>query len=201
MNERQLDKNAARRLAIIRHVREVTGNVALTCRYYGISRQVFYVWCRRYETEGLARERARGSAKSSQTGMHKPAAGTSAGNRAGAAGLLPGCGAAASPALPAGSLRAGHCRQAGPSRTRRAAVPAVTHLPMTAPREHRTGPSSTHRAVSHRESSPSRAFPAVACSARRCAPALDRELSRQDSAPIRRTGEERRLLQPSRLKI
>ena len=29
VNERQLDKNAARRLAIIRHAREVTGNVAL----------------------------------------------------------------------------------------------------------------------------------------------------------------------------
>jgi len=54
VNERQLDKNAARRLAIIRHAREVTGNVALTCRYYGISRQVFYVWCRRYEAEGPA---------------------------------------------------------------------------------------------------------------------------------------------------
>jgi hypothetical protein len=33
--------------------REVTGNVAMTCRYYGISRQVFYTWYR-YETEGLA---------------------------------------------------------------------------------------------------------------------------------------------------
>ena len=28
--------------------------MAQTCRYYGISRQVFYVWHRRYETEGLA---------------------------------------------------------------------------------------------------------------------------------------------------
>jgi transposase len=61
VNERELDKNAARRLAIIRHAREVTGNVALTCRYYGISRQVFYVWHRRYEAEGLAglRDRSR----------------------------------------------------------------------------------------------------------------------------------------------
>jgi hypothetical protein len=42
VTDRELDKNAARRLAIIRHAREVTGNVALTCRYYGISRQVFY---------------------------------------------------------------------------------------------------------------------------------------------------------------
>ena len=61
MNERELDRNAARRLAIIRHAREVTGNVAMTCRYYGISRQVFYTWYRRYETEGAAglRDRSR----------------------------------------------------------------------------------------------------------------------------------------------
>jgi len=44
VTEREQDKNAARRLAIIRHAREVTGNVAMTCRYYGISRQVFYTW-------------------------------------------------------------------------------------------------------------------------------------------------------------
>jgi transposase InsO family protein len=52
MTERELARNAARRLAIIRHADEVTGNVAQTCRYYGISRQVFYKWCRRYEEEG-----------------------------------------------------------------------------------------------------------------------------------------------------
>ena len=61
MNERELDRNAARRLAIIRHAREVTGNVAMTCRYYGISRQCFYTWLRRYEAEGEAglRDRSR----------------------------------------------------------------------------------------------------------------------------------------------
>jgi len=41
VNERERDKNAARRLAILRHAEEVTGNVALTCRYYGITRQAF----------------------------------------------------------------------------------------------------------------------------------------------------------------
>jgi hypothetical protein len=30
---------AKRRLAILRHAEEVTGNLSLTCRYYGISRQ------------------------------------------------------------------------------------------------------------------------------------------------------------------
>ncbi len=42
MTERELARNAARRLAIIRHADEVTGNVAQRCRYYGISRQIFY---------------------------------------------------------------------------------------------------------------------------------------------------------------
>jgi len=36
VTERELAKNAARRLAIIRHAEEVTGSVAKTCRYYGI---------------------------------------------------------------------------------------------------------------------------------------------------------------------
>ena len=54
MTDKELDKNAARRLAVIRHAKEVTGNVALTCRYYGISRTVFYTWRRRYQAEGLA---------------------------------------------------------------------------------------------------------------------------------------------------
>jgi len=54
VTDRELDKNAARRLAIIRHAREASGNVALTCWYYGISRQVFNRWLRRYEAGGLA---------------------------------------------------------------------------------------------------------------------------------------------------
>jgi hypothetical protein len=33
VNERERDKNDARRLAILGHAAEVTGNVALTCRY------------------------------------------------------------------------------------------------------------------------------------------------------------------------
>lgn len=41
MADKELDRNAARRLAIIRHAEEVTGNVAKTCRYYGVSQQNF----------------------------------------------------------------------------------------------------------------------------------------------------------------
>ena len=50
MTEQQLARQARRRLAILRHAEEVTGNVASTCRYYGISRQCFYTWQRRYES-------------------------------------------------------------------------------------------------------------------------------------------------------
>lgn len=38
MTEQQLLRQAKRRLAILQHAEEVTGNVARTCRYWGISR-------------------------------------------------------------------------------------------------------------------------------------------------------------------
>jgi transposase InsO family protein len=53
VTEQQLARMAKRRLAILRHAEEITGNVALTCRYYGISRQCFYTWRRRYDAQGL----------------------------------------------------------------------------------------------------------------------------------------------------
>jgi transposase len=53
MSEPQLPRDVRRRLAIIRHAEEVTGNVAMTCRYYGISRQVYYRWLRRYQEQGI----------------------------------------------------------------------------------------------------------------------------------------------------
>lgn len=61
MTERELDRHAAHRLAIIRHAQELTGNVAKTCRYYGISRQAYYKWLRRYEDGGLDALRDRSS--------------------------------------------------------------------------------------------------------------------------------------------
>ena len=47
------DRQVRRRLAILHHAEEITGNVAMTCRYYGITRQSFYAWKRRYEELGL----------------------------------------------------------------------------------------------------------------------------------------------------
>jgi len=61
VTEKELARGAARRLAIIRHAQEVTGNVSLTCRYFGITRQAFYNWLRRYEEHGVdgLRDRSR----------------------------------------------------------------------------------------------------------------------------------------------
>ncbi|MFD9419926.1 helix-turn-helix domain-containing protein [Streptomyces goshikiensis] len=49
-------------MAVLRHAEGVTGNVSLTCRYYGISRNCFYKWQRRYEEEGIEGLRDRSSA-------------------------------------------------------------------------------------------------------------------------------------------
>ncbi|WSW00664.1 leucine zipper domain-containing protein [Streptomyces sp. NBC_01006] len=59
--QQQRDRQAQHRLAVLRHTEEVTGNVALTCRYYGISRPCFYKWLRRYQDEGLEGLRDRSS--------------------------------------------------------------------------------------------------------------------------------------------
>jgi transposase InsO family protein len=61
MDEQTQQRAVKRRLAVLRHAAEVSGNVAATCRYYGISRPTFYRWLRRYEElgeEGL-RDRSR----------------------------------------------------------------------------------------------------------------------------------------------
>ena len=61
MTEQELERGVRRRLAVIRHAQEVSGNVAKTCRYYGISRNLYYKWYRRYVEEGEAglRDRSR----------------------------------------------------------------------------------------------------------------------------------------------
>ncbi|MFI0812002.1 helix-turn-helix domain-containing protein [Streptomyces echinatus] len=66
-----LDREAKRRLAVIRHVEEVSGNVAMSCRYFGISRQAYYTWYRRYQTDGVEGLRTRFKApKTSPNATH-----------------------------------------------------------------------------------------------------------------------------------
>jgi transposase len=61
VTERELERRTQRRLAVLRHVEEVSGNVAATCRYYGISRQCYYGWLRRYQADELEGLRDRSS--------------------------------------------------------------------------------------------------------------------------------------------
>ena len=62
MDDREQQRKIRHRLAVLRHAEEVTGSVSATCRYYGITRQCFYKWRRRYEDEGEAGLRDRSSA-------------------------------------------------------------------------------------------------------------------------------------------
>ncbi|HET6833423.1 MAG TPA: hypothetical protein VFH30_06110 [Acidimicrobiales bacterium] len=48
MDEREQQPKIRHRAAVFRHAEEVSGNVAATCRYYGISRPNFYKWLHQY---------------------------------------------------------------------------------------------------------------------------------------------------------
>lgn len=52
MTEPEQQRKIRHRLAVLAHADEVSGNVARTCRYYGISRPTFYKWRNRYEELG-----------------------------------------------------------------------------------------------------------------------------------------------------
>jgi hypothetical protein len=54
---------ARQRLRWFDYYRAHEGNAALTCRYFGISRQTFYRWKRRYDPHNL---------KSLEDGLHRP---------------------------------------------------------------------------------------------------------------------------------
>ena len=67
MDDREQQRKIRHRLAVLRHAEEVSGSVAATCRYYGITRQTFYKWRRRFEDEGEDGLRDRSSAP-----LHSP---------------------------------------------------------------------------------------------------------------------------------
>jgi transposase InsO family protein len=61
MNSQTYERQIRHRLTVLRHADEVSMNVAATCRHYGISRNTFYKWERRFTAEGAdgLRERSR----------------------------------------------------------------------------------------------------------------------------------------------
>ena len=42
------------RLRMLQHAQRVSGNVSQTCRFFGVSRALFYIWKQRYEKHGVA---------------------------------------------------------------------------------------------------------------------------------------------------
>lgn len=58
---REFEGRARARLRMIQHYEQVTRNVSQTCRFFGISRNQFYIWLRRYRQAGLPglRDRSR----------------------------------------------------------------------------------------------------------------------------------------------
>ena len=42
------------RLRMLQHAQRVSGNVSQTCRFFGVSRALFYIWKQRFEKDGLA---------------------------------------------------------------------------------------------------------------------------------------------------
>ena len=49
----QARKVKARR-RMLQHAQRVSGNVSQTCRFFGVSRALFYIWKKRFEKNGLA---------------------------------------------------------------------------------------------------------------------------------------------------
>ncbi|MFZ6017935.1 MAG: helix-turn-helix domain-containing protein, partial [Nitrospirota bacterium] len=66
MSKKEILRNQRWRLGVIRHAEEVTKNIAKTCRYFGISRSIFYRWYERYQRYGVEglRDRSRRPLKS-----------------------------------------------------------------------------------------------------------------------------------------
>lgn len=62
MDEREQQRKIRHRIAVLQHLDEVSGSVAATCRYYGISRPTFYKWRSRFDELGPEGLRDRSSA-------------------------------------------------------------------------------------------------------------------------------------------
>lgn len=62
MDEREQQRKIRHRLAVLRHAEEVSGSIAATCRYYGISRPTFCKWRDRFDELGEEGLRDRSSA-------------------------------------------------------------------------------------------------------------------------------------------
>ena len=42
------------RLRMLQHAQRVSGNVSQACRFFGVSRALYYIWKERYDKHGMA---------------------------------------------------------------------------------------------------------------------------------------------------
>ncbi len=47
-------RKAKARLRMLQHAQRISGNVSQTCRFFGVSRALYYIWKERYEKHGVA---------------------------------------------------------------------------------------------------------------------------------------------------
>lgn len=62
-----IERRATPKRAVLRHVEEISGNIAASCRYYSVSWQARHGWLGRYKAKGLEGVRDR-----SGTPHHSP---------------------------------------------------------------------------------------------------------------------------------
>lgn len=72
MSQLEADRIVKHRLAVLHHAEEVTGNVAMTCRYYGMTRQAFFTWRRRHQEPHLTLDKC-GQGRIMKGKAHDPA--------------------------------------------------------------------------------------------------------------------------------
>ena len=54
VNEQIQARKVKARLRMLQHAQRLSGNVSQTCRFFGVSRAVYYTWKKRYEKHGVA---------------------------------------------------------------------------------------------------------------------------------------------------
>jgi transposase InsO family protein len=52
ITEQELARKAKMRLRMLQHYQQISHNASLTCRFFGVSRNQFYIWQRRFHREG-----------------------------------------------------------------------------------------------------------------------------------------------------
>jgi len=59
------------RLRMLQHAQRVSGSDSQTCRFFGVSRSLYYIWKKRFESKGLASATSSGDLTTSAIAFHR----------------------------------------------------------------------------------------------------------------------------------